>query len=484
MRTNEGKFFSTELGSSFGGLWRFIGNSSNYWCANDYSNINEVSLLELHPYFIAIILNLLANFFKINSLTFATYFISFIFVIFVIFIILKIFTSGLSVISKFLLALAFVINPIILSSIQGQLYFDKILIYIGPIAIFFMNNYYINKTQKFYQVFFFSVLLILVSERGAIYIFIISSYFLFLSILNKQITNESLIDKKNFILPLISISYIFYWFTFLQVSPYYSGTSLFSVESINQRLISLFGENLDMFLYPFLAFTVPLIVVTLIFSVKLAVLGLVLILPNILISIGGAELSGYYTHYHALYAGSLWILMLLALKQRQSSTSEQRDFARRQVLNISTIIIILFTLHWYGSVGAIVRNIQAIYNPTFTLYEQKQDSDQLILKNFVDSFDNDYKYSVSRQFFPYFAMKDTMSIGYFPVLLGEADYIFVLRDPEEKLILDHWLISDQSNLAVVQNCLDNKLKQYPFRFEMPLGGYVVNVYSKTKLFLS
>jgi hypothetical protein len=90
------------------------------------------------------------------------------------------------------------------------------------------------------------------------------------------------------------------------------------------RFDYLIFENQESFIFPFLSFTIPIILITFIYSKSLGGLSLFLILPNMLIGIGGAELNGFFTHYHSLYAGSMWAFLILALDNNEKTVYRKR----------------------------------------------------------------------------------------------------------------------------------------------------------------
>jgi len=67
------------------------------------------------------------------------------------------------------------------------------------------------------------------------------------------------------------------------------------------------------------------------------------LIPNLLVNVGGAELTGYYTHYHAMYLPIIWALATVSLV-KYSSKSKRTKFPRSALLAfvlISTVLSIL-----------------------------------------------------------------------------------------------------------------------------------------------
>ncbi len=467
---------SSELASSFYGLWRFIGSSPEYWCTPNYTQNLSGTLIENHPYYIAYLLNFIKTITGLSGLDVAIYGFATIYLLMLNIILVSIVRLDLRPSIKFILIVVFLTNPLVLKAIQGQLYFDKIILFMSPLIILNLYNFYIKRKDNFVPSLLISIIITSVSERGAIFIAVISSYFLITLLVTKYKTEEKSLQFRYYVIPLFSSIWFIYWYFFIQKSVYYSSNNFLSVDSLLGRYDYLVFANQDTFIYPFLSFTIPIIIITFIYSKSLGGLSLCLILPNVLIGIGGAELNGYFTHYHSLYAGSIWILLIIALTNNESTGFRKR--LKNLLIAILCLGLILFTYKWFNSGGALIRNLQAVYSPSLNYEENRLEQNQIRISQIVDELNQDQKFSISRQFMPYFAPMDTNELGYFPILLGDADTVLVIKDQNDNLILDYWLISDQNRVEEVSSCLKKKLDSYPFVKNFVVDTTKISIYSK------
>jgi hypothetical protein len=472
-RTNNDNLLDSPLLSSFGNLWRFLGQPSSYWCAGDYSEKFNGTVIESHPYLIAMPLNWFKELFAIDSLNFTSYFFAIVIVAYFNLVIIYTWKYLDNLIVRLIVLIAFFIYPPILTAIQGQLYFDKIIIFLGPIFIHYLYNIYTLGKSHYFILYPLAFTIMLVSERGTIFVAITSTIFA-LQTLSSKAHRFSIIGILKFgLIPLISVLYFLVWYYQIQKSFYYENNSYLTIESLNNRINSLSDVSLQKLIFPFLVFTLPFLILIFTMNVWLGTIGLLLTLPNLIIDIGGAELNGYATHYHSLYAGSIWFLLLLGLRDYKLKS---RSLKR---INISVILLTSFlfvmSLVWFQSPGAIYRNLESNFIPP-SRSEINSEENQKIQK-VVDSLAPNSSLSMSRNFMPYFAMAEQKKFGYFPVLLNEADYVIVLRDLESKLILDWWFIRDPENISVVQSCLENELLNYKNNVNIDLGGKIMSIYS-------
>ena len=198
-------------------------------------------------------------------------------------------------------------SPIFFESLQGQPYFDKL--FFGPCIVLILiltKNKSFNNRITFYVC---SLILfcILLSERSALMV----SFIVYLILLSRY--KEKLYCLRNIKIILIVSSSGLLWFIswryLIQSNPYYGNISLQVVEGNIKALF--FGSRGGNF-YIFLVTIMPFVIVQLRKFGYLAI-SLCIILPNLLISIGGAELSGYVTHYQAILFPTLIAFSALSL---------------------------------------------------------------------------------------------------------------------------------------------------------------------------
>lgn len=472
-RTNSSHLLDSPLLNSFGNLWRFLGQPSSYWCAGDYSEKFNGTVIESHPYLIAVPLNWLKQLFEVDSLNFTVYFFAIVIVAYFNLVIIYTWKYLDNLIVRLIVLITFFVYPPILTAIQGQLYFDKIIIFLGPILIHYLYNFYTQGKANYFILYPLAFTTMLVSERGTIFVAITSAIFA-IKTLSSESHRSSITGILKFgLIPLTSVIYFLIWYYHIQKSFYYEANSYFTIDSLINRINSLSDVSLGKLVFPFLAFTVPFLILIFTLNVWLGTIGLLLILPNLIIDIGGAELNGYATHYHSLYAGSIWFLLLLGLRDKINNSKKSKRINKSIIL--FTTFLSVVSLVWFQSPGAIYRNLESNYIPPSTLEIHTEEYQKI--QEVVESLAPNSTLSMTRNFMPFFAMAEQKKFGYFPVLINEADYVIVLRDPESKLILDWWFIRDPENITVVQSCLENELLDYKYSINIELGGKVMSIYS-------
>jgi hypothetical protein len=285
-RTNSTNLLDSSLLSSWENLWRFLGQPSSYWCEGDYSEKFNGTVIESHPYLIAMPLNWLKQLLAIDSLNFTTYFFAIIIVAYFNLVIIYTWKYLDNLIIRSIVLITFFIYPPILTAIQGQLYFDKIIIFLGPILLHYLYNFYTLGKANYLILYPLAFTIVSISERGTIFVVITSTIFAFKTLSSKFHKPSLTWTLKFGMIPLISVIYFLVWYYQIQKSFYYEANSYFTIESLNNRINSLSGVSLQKLLFPFLAFTLPFLIIIFMMNFWLGTIRLLLILPNLTIDIG------------------------------------------------------------------------------------------------------------------------------------------------------------------------------------------------------
>jgi hypothetical protein len=201
--------------------------------------------------------------------------------------------------------------PIFFESIQGQPYFDKI--FFGPIiAIIILltqeNEFNKNKTWILSGLILFCILL---SERTSLMVTLI--VFAIIAMRRKErlyrLTNIKIVLG----LASFGIIWFFCWRYFIQNNDYYQGLTTQALFGNLKELI--FGARRGKFLI-LLATILPFLIIQL-RNLHYLLISISSILPNLIISVGGAELTGFDTHYLALCLPILIALSAISLASDQ-----------------------------------------------------------------------------------------------------------------------------------------------------------------------
>ena len=176
-------------------------------------------------------------------------------------------------------------------SIIGQPYVDRMFLPLGLLLFYYTDN----REGSFKAMLFVLAISVMIVEKAIVYsgIFIITYSILFY---------KDYFNKKDLIRRLlvgITLLIIFIIITKLYLKNLYYTTSIpNNIEGIlNIFLIDRSFNGVK----SLLMVNAPLLLPAIIFRPRIFLIAFVMLLPNIVGNIGGAEKTGYHTHYHTLY---------------------------------------------------------------------------------------------------------------------------------------------------------------------------------------
>ncbi|ESS15126.1 hypothetical protein MOLA814_00701 [Betaproteobacteria bacterium MOLA814] len=260
--------------------------------------------------------------------------------------------SKIPVFMSMLAVIAISFHPAWSWSIVGQPYVDRMFLPLGLLLFYYTDN----REKTFYPMLFVLAIAVLIVEKVILY----SGIFL---ILYSILFYKDYYDKRDLVRRLllgIAVLVIFFIVVKFYINnSYYTSSIPFSVEA----LINLFSNEL--FLNgtkSLLLVNAPLLLPALIFRPKIFLIAFIMLLPNILGNIGGAEKTNYYTHYHTLYFPFVvyaFIQGVGAFFKRISAIKAACAFSIYLVITASFYLLLGFD----GK-----QNIQLVNSPTTNLY--------------------------------------------------------------------------------------------------------------------
>jgi hypothetical protein len=213
-----------------------------------------------------------------------------------------------------------VTSPVFYEGLVGQPYMDRL--FFGPcIAVLYLIECekYLSR-NGFILTFSLVLLTISLSERAALMIGITVLIQLIFKVFHSKLRN-----KKSYALitlSLLSILWYFVWNYIFSNTPY---SGVITLQDVFRNLSELFvgarHQNFQTFifcLFPFLLFGL--------FQIKYLFLSLVVILPNLIYTIGGAELVGFATHYHAHYLPIISFMLFVKPFDTKRDTKRIKSF--------------------------------------------------------------------------------------------------------------------------------------------------------------
>jgi hypothetical protein len=169
---------------------------------------------------------------------------------------------------------------------------------------------------------------------------------------------------------------------------------------------------------------------------KLLVICLVTILPNLLVSIGGAELTGYATHYHALYTPVI-VFTLFVKNPKPSKNIHFLQFHQKFTQIAITSLAVVVSLNYIGSVTepkisvangkTMVRHVAdalgAIPNNVFDGRQAQTRERKKIFRNV--EIEAAVGISSPEAFLPALVAEGASKVDIFPIGVGVADLVVV-----------------------------------------------------------
>jgi hypothetical protein len=368
--------------------------------------------------------------------------------------------------------------PALQEGFLGQPYLDRLLF--GPAIAFILAVYDTKQKYKIRIINFlvFFTLSILISERASV---ISGTICLSLALLlRKQNTRKFTVMVAT--LSSIAILWYFIWSKLFSYSDYYANNASFS-QMFNNLKELWFGNRSANFV-TFVLMVGPILLFIFLINRSLFVLALIAIVPNLLISIGGAELFGFYTHYHAMYIPFLSVFIVIAVSQMSFST---KVF---EIGKVSIFALIFSNLFLYGN-GNFLTNSQANIErlvkisgvhalfrnePFNTAFRPNQE-----LINFISKNGSPASVSAPESLWPELLYQNWGEIHYFPVGVGQDKVVIApyrLDNLVRPDIAIYGMMPKEKELvwgACIQSRLD---KEYKLQKEITANSTVWRVYQK------
>ncbi|CAN1529665.1 hypothetical protein MCERE8_01384 [Candidatus Nanopelagicaceae bacterium] len=321
-------------------------------------------------------------------------------------------------------------NPIFFQSILGQTYIDRL--FFGP-AIYILIRIFDQKRLTLVDS-LIAFITILISERTALYLgitIILSLVFFRFSELKS--------DRKVQVLAIVGLSG-FCWFLFWNIhfatSDYYSAISL---EGIISNFNSAMFGNRSPLLAELLLVLLPFLIL-ISTNIYLSILSAALILPNIFFNIGGAELVGFYTHYHTGYSPLIFTLAAFGYVNLSCSTIFKAGSKRMFDAFIVSFVSIWILSYWqfsspFTSLNSFVSNqiaaksfdaLGILPNDIRLTREQTAKDLQNLLTGITSK---DALISMPEYLFPTAVSLGFSKVSYFPVDVGISQYVVAPYTP-------------------------------------------------------
>jgi hypothetical protein len=265
---------------------------------------------------------------------------------------------------------------------------------------------------------------------------------------------------------VICFGWWWYWSKYIQDSFFYKQIS---IKAISSGLRLSFTDDLSNTIRMLVVLS-PLIVLS-IFRWQGAVLGFLSLIPNLAVSVGGAEKTDYYTHYHAIYFAVFFGGAVLGMLQiSKSSTSlivrPKLNIVRFRVLNVLLAACLVLNLSYSGnnlfSPSQIKKNLiasSASYGLAFGGYRENLSDASREWRTFTDGIPISASISAPEWIMPALVDEGHLKISYYPLGVTTADVIFAEYDSQiGQLSFLPWIM-DQTEASKIGLCITSAIER-------------------------
>ena len=278
-------YLFTAKNSLTGGACSFIRSSGS----------SVVSMWPIHPYTIALPLGWISRFTSVAPETVAATAIAGSFVLGLVCVALFLRSERVRSLWIVALVVSLVLWPALHNGLLGQMYFDRLLF--GPLVLALLSTYKSAASgDRWSSIASACVLLCAaVSERtGVVTGLCCLAVFVGSGAIRRWKTKGSFLLIASC---TAAIGWSFVWNTWVQDSPYYSQIDIATIIHNLKRLTVEPGTHQ---LWVFVLILLPMVLAG-VGNPKTAPTMFVAIAPNLALTVGGAELTGFQTHYHQMY---------------------------------------------------------------------------------------------------------------------------------------------------------------------------------------
>lgn len=379
-----------------------------------------------HPYLFGFIIRLFPTLFQVQVIPLLVLAGSY--SLGLILMIRRIYTSKISIFNKLAIIIVFLLSPVLVGAINGQPYFDKL--FFGPcVAILFLLFPH-KENQKFrvQKIVAWLILSFTFSERISL-----MAALMVLGVLILFWKEVGLKSRQALIVIgtcLIGIFWYLLWSKFISWNPDMQNTSFrYFLPNLND----LFFGNRKSNFFIFISNLLPLLILTLV-RFRYFIIALVMATPNLIVNIGGAELSGYSTHYHSVYLPILMCLGVVAM------TEIAGKVVTRKKQNIITSLAVVLSILGTYNVARINTNLDLVSTlriqtqdaaDAFGLIPMSKVAQRNAIKSELDKIfmglikENETTISAPESFMPALTSRGFGSINYFPIGVGSDELVVV-----------------------------------------------------------
>jgi len=336
--------------------------------------------------------------------------------------------------------------------------------------------------DRLYMVLSFALILLCIKDKFSIPMFLV------FVILSSIVVEKALIYNAIFLFSYVALNYqnldkvrikyfsaaslvcflFFYLVTkFYLNNPYYQSAIPHSLNDLVNRILEIIAnDDQRNKTITLLISTLPLLLPSLFFAFRFFIIALIMLMPNIIGNIGGAEKIGFYTHYHSLYFSFLSAAFFIAIKNFY--------FLRVRFSKLIIFLYLLLTVFFYNFFSINEKNLyvfkhthSSYIHDTFKFYKTygTKKANEALIASFVPLGAH---ISVTESAMPY--VYNYNNISFFPYNYENSDFLILQYSIVQGKNLPYFMTflgedhNVKSRLAIY-----NRLVDAGFKLEKPLA---------------
>lgn len=279
-------------------IWPLLTANADAYCRLTFiPRFRDASVLIWHPYWVAYPMAALTALPGVNALTVVTFLtaLSHIGVLGLLWWFLRRQNVPMAVAAMFVLAV-FVFKPVS-ESLLGQLYFDRLFLLPGTALVLLVHLHFTEKARSLWLIAALAFFCVLLSDRPCIMVGVFLLGYPLLRQGRKVVRSSDSIVLMAMGLACLIYAFLYFWF--VQHNPEYTSLTIpGAFEWLKTSLApdgALRPQSMKLF-----AVLTPFILLGL-FDWRLGLIAVGSVVPNLMVSVGGAEKNLFLTHYHMPY---------------------------------------------------------------------------------------------------------------------------------------------------------------------------------------
>lgn len=462
--------------SSFYSTIPLLAAPPDVYCSSPLLSVHRTSdFLQWHPYFISYVLAVPVKYFGVAPLKIAAIInaINISGALALIYWFLR--KNGLLVWECLSFIFAVAISQYWVGTLAGQFYFDRLFILPGLVLVLFCYEKWDGSYRAWLSIFFIAMLSsALISERTALLAGVMTlGYWFFLK--------GNHFKRKGIAVLLFSaasLAYLFIYMKFFQNSFYYSGLGWRTVlHNLNLALTP--GGTLFVPTMMWMGVVSPMVILAFV-NWRYGLLAVAAMVPNLLVSVGGAEKTGFATHYHAGYipflVGFAAIGYATLIHKVRGLNLTGTSWIEKTGKTVLIPVVVVLS-------GIAVSQLSEARQVYATAVGATSAFDAMVKKReefavFIASIPKDELISSPEWTMPTLASLGRTGIDYMPIGIGSNRYVIANYNAQSKLLeVPSYL--DPSSKEQIAICIQNKLvTNYRVKLESELDGVRYVIYEK------